>query len=458
MRRAAHKYSQGTIAIAIFAFILTAVPKLNVRVGPVPVYFMDFLIILIAYYAFRRPGFLSGPRPFRVFVIVLFIFAMMGEIVGFIYTGEVFNHVYIVIRTVLAFLVFYSVGQLIRTPQDLQLVLKGLTLGLLATSLIMILTSLPQTRGFVASLLFTNTFLEPAGLRAAERYLDSGESGVRGRTLVGVSIVGASYINIIWPMVAVLYAWPRDIGIWRKMAMAACFLAPLGVLMSYSRGPIIGSILIILATSLLGMHFIRKGILASLALSVVLVLAIGVNSQVFFFERLVNRTQAIVENPYQDERESERILAYVEPFEHVVENPEFLLTGQGNAINRSFRVRAEAAGKASHAVFAVAYYSQGLVAAFVYMALFGSMLLYTLRNMSARVAGPGAMMSQALFASTLGVLPWAIFGHAIVSTPRGAMMFFFLLGMLTVLRHFPLATQARRPTGGRYGYRHPIAV
>jgi hypothetical protein len=38
----------------------------------------------------------------------------------------------------------------------------------------------------------------------------------------------------------------------------------------------------------------------------------------------------------------------------------------------------------------------------------------------------------------LGLLPWAAFGHSIVSAPRGAMMFFFVLGLLTSLRHFPL--------------------
>ncbi len=457
-RRGAIKYSQGVIAIAVFAFVLSCVPKMNIRVGPVPLYLIDLLIILISYYAIRRPGFGAAGRPFATIVVTLFLFALAGEIVGFIYTSAVFDHAYLMARTALAFLVFYSVGQLIRTPQDLLLVLKGLALGLIVTSLLMILTSLPQTRTITADLVLNNSFLDPAGRRVAQSYLRDGDTGVRGRTLVGVSIMGASFINIIWPLVAILYVWPRDIGVWRKVAMVACFLAPLGVLMSYSRGPIIGSILIILATSLLGLRYIRKGILLPLAISAGLVLSVGLDSEAFFFDRLINRTAAVIDNPYADERESERILAYVEPFEHVLEHPEFMLTGQGNAITRSRTVVPEIAGKASHALFAAVYYSQGMVAAILYMFLLFSMFYYTLRHMRMRNEGPGAMLSQALLASSLGVLPWAVFGHAIVTTPRGAMMFFFILGLLSCLRHFPLTSRNPQMKGGAYGYRHPVAV
>lgn len=457
-RRGTYKHSQGAIAIAIFAFVLTAVPKINVRVGPVPMYFMDLLLIVVIYYAVRRPGFAGQARPFGTVVLVLFLLAIAGEMVGFIYTGSVFDHTYIIIRTVLAFLVFYATGQLIRSVEDLELVLKALALGLLVTSSLMILTSIPQTREPVAALILNNNFLDPAGTRISRFYIDTGDSGIRGRTLVGVSIMGASFINMIWPLVAILYVWRQPIGKWRNIAMIACFLAPMGVLMSYSRGPIIGSILIILATLLLGLHLIRKGVLRPLIAGVVVVLLVGVDSNAFFFDRLVNRTNAVLNNPFEDDRESERILAYVEPFEHVVERPEFLLLGQGNAIHRSRNVVPEMAGKASHALFAVAYYSHGMIAAFLYMGLLISMFYYTMRHMRFRQSGEGLYLSQALFASTLGLLPWALFGHAMVSTPRGAMMLFFLLGLMTTLRHFPL--EASRPQAKKVenGYSRHIAV
>jgi len=366
------------IAMAAFVFMLTAVPKINIRIGPVPLYFIDLLIVLIVFYASKRPSFSPNRRPFQWIILTLFIFAMIGEFVGYIYTGAIFEHAYTAARLTLAFLVFYATGQLLREPEDLMLILKAATLGVIVTSSMMILTSLPQTRDIVASLVLNNTFLDPAGKRVAESYLDAGDSGVRGRTLVGVSILGASFINMSWPLAALLYSWPTQIGRWRSVAMVACSLAPMGVLMSYSRGPILGTILILLFVLFFGLKKIRKGILAPVSFGFVLILFVGVNSEIFFFDRLANRTAAVFENPLEDQRESERLLAYVEPFEHVIENPAFLVSGQGIGIYKARWVVPEVAGKASHALFAIAYYANGMIAAILYMFLLVSAFFYAL--------------------------------------------------------------------------------
>jgi hypothetical protein len=439
--------------MAVFAFVLTAVPKMNIRVGPVPLYLIDLIVVLIVYYANQRPGFGPGGRPFQSIILALFLFMILGEFVGFIYTGSVFEHAYQVGRMTLAFLVFYATGQLVRTSEDLELVIKAVALGVIVTASMMILTSLPQTRDFVARYILNNTFLEPAGERVAERYLISDESGVRGRTLVGVSILGASFINMSWPLVALLYSWPGPIGRWRTVAMVACFLAPMGVLMSYSRGPILGSILIVLFVVFLGLRRIKKGIMLPVGFGALLVLTVGVNSEIFFFDRLTNRTAAVFDNPLEDERESERLLSYVEPFEHLVEHPIFLVVGQGVAINRSNTVVPEVAGKANHALFAISYYANGMVAALLYMFLLASAFFYTLRHVKGRRSGMGQCLSHALLASVIGVAPWAIFGHAMVSTPRGAMMFYFVFGLLTTLRHFPVYSNSiqHKETGHAYG-------
>ncbi len=447
------QYSHGTIALAAFVFMLTAVPKLNIRVGPVPLYLIDIMIVLIVYYASRRPGFGSNGRPFQWIIMALFLFTMIGEFVGFIYTGSIFEHVYQAARITFAFLVFYATAQLIRTPEDLELVIKAAALGVIVTASLMILTSLPQTRNFVVRFVLENTFLDPAGRQVAASYLDSGDTGVRGRTLVGVSILGASFINLSWPLAALLYSWPKPIGRWRTVAMVACFLAPMGVLMSYSRGPILGTILIVLFTVFLGLKRIRKGILRPVGFGILLVMMVGVNSEVFFFDRLTNRSTAIFENPLEDERESERLLSYVEPFEHLFGNPAFLFAGQGVAILKSNTVVPEVAGKANHALFAISYYAHGMGAALLHMFLLASAFFYALRHVKGRRSGIGQYFSQALLASVVGMAPWAIFGHAMVTQPRGAMMFYFIFGLLAALRHFPVYsnTSTDKETGHAYG-------
>jgi len=446
-------HSNGIIAMAMFVFVLTAVPKMNVRVGPIPLYFIDALVILIVFYASKRPGFGVNPRPFQWIVSALFGFAMIGEFVGFIYTGSIFEHAYQAGRITLAFLVFYATGQLIRTAEDLELVIKAAALGVIVTASIMILTSLPQTRDIVASLVLDHSFLDPAGERIAERYLSKDDSGARGRTLIGVSILGASFINMSWPLAALLYSWPGKIGRWRTVAMVACFLAPMGVLMSYSRGPIVGSILIILFALFFGLKRVRKGIMLPVIAGTVLVLLVGVNSQVFFFERLTNRTAAVFNDPLADERESERLLAYIEPFGHLIENPQFLIAGQGVAINKSRRVVPEVAGKSNHALFAISYYANGMIAALLYMFLVGSAFFYALQHVKGRRSGIGQYYSHALLACVLALAPWTAFTHAIVSQPRAGMMFFFIFGLLTTLRHFPVHSNSpqNRETGHAHG-------
>jgi len=432
------RHSNGIIAMAAFVFMLTAVPKINIRVGPVPLYFIDILLVLVIFYASKRPGFGPTPRPFQWIVLSIFGFAMVSELIGFIYTGSIFEHAYQAARITLSFLVFYATGQLIRTSEDLELVIKAASLGVIVTASLMILTSLPQTRDFTASTFLNHNFLDPAGERAAEKYLEKGDEGVRGRTLVGVSILGASFINMAWPLAALLYSWPGKIGRWRTVAMVACLLAPMGVLMSYSRGPIIGTVLIILFALFFGLKRVRKGIMLPVMAGTIVILLVGVNSQIFFFERLTNRTAAVFDDPFADKRESERILAYVEPFEHVIENPVFLIAGQGVAINKSRTVVPEVAGKSSHALFAISYFANGMTAALLYMFLLASAFFYALQHVKARRSGIGEYYSHALLACVLGLAPWTIFGHAMISQPRGGMMLFFIFGLLTTLRHFPV--------------------
>jgi hypothetical protein len=203
---------------------------------------------------------------------------------------------------------------------------------------------------------------------------------------------------------------------------------------------------------LLGVQRIRRGIVFPVLVGTAIVLTVGIGSQVFMFDRLTNRTAAIFNDPLSDERESERLLAYSEPFEHVMTHPRFLIVGEGNTIRRS-SAPSEQAGQATHAVFAQAYYAQGMIAALLYMSLIVGSFAFALRQLRRRKGTIGASYSQAILLAVVALLPWAVFGHAIVSTPRGAMFFFLILGLLSSLKHFPLgsALTTRRERGHVHG-------
>lgn len=442
MQHRSVRTTPGVELFAVFVFILIAVPKLNVKIGPVPFYVIDGLIALLLIQAQRLPSLPQGRRPFSGTVQVLFFLAVTSELLGGFRFGTLSESGYIIARTCLVFSVFFITGQLVRSAADVEVVLRAIVVGVIVTASLMILTSLPQTRAATIDFAFSHRFLEPASNKVVESYLGAGETGVRGRTLVGVSILGASFINICWPLAALAWLWPwRMSATWRNLAFIACLLAPMGVLMSYSRGPILGSFLIVVAAIVFGLRRVRRGIVWPIVVGTLLIATVGIGSQLFFFDRLVSRTQAIFDAPLADERESERILAYSEPFAHVVEKPLFLVVGEGITVRYTdvpFGV--EQRGKATHAVFAMAYYAYGMTAAILYVLLLARAFAFLAAHAIARDNKVHTMMSQALFASLVGLLPWAAFGHAPVSTPRGAMLFFLLFGLISGLEHFRAPT------------------
>ena len=434
--------------------MLTAVPKVNVQIGPIPLYMIDVLIGVCLLRSMRLPREYRWRMPFQGLLGTLFFFAILSEGAGVVYSGEILQPLYMAGRTTLAFLVVFITVRLVRGPEEVEIVLKAAVAGLLVTGSLMVLSSLPMTRS-IANIFFSISFLEPAARSVAAAYAEYGDYGVRGRTLVGVSIMGATYINALWPLAALFLVWKRRAGVWRMLAIAACTLAPFAVLMSYSRGPILGSILIVLATLFLGIKSLRGGILRPVLTALVLVMIVGVGSQVFFFDRLVNRTEAIFDDPMADDREAERLLAYVDPFSHLAENPQFMFLGEGVGIQKTGQPF-ENAGRPDHAVFAKAYYVRGMISAVLYMILIVSAVLLALRNCSRASDRRTQAFSAAALLAMIAMLPWAVFGHAIVSMPRGAMMFFFVLGIVAVANRFAAATrqqdQGRQVVDDR---RHP---
>jgi hypothetical protein len=442
-RRAVGARSRGWLIFSLFVFMLMAIPKTNIQLGPIPLYLIDLVIIACLFVAAKQPRQAHAPIPFRGLVITLLIFALLGEVASILYGGRMADAIYIMLRTSLAFSVFFIVYRMVGAVADIEMMLKAATAGVLITASLMIMSSLPFTRS-VANSFFAISFLEPASRSVAAAYAEYGEVGVRGRTLVGVSILGATFINIGWPLAALLWQWPGLGMLWRRLAMAACFLAPMAVLMSYSRGPILGTMLIVLATLVLGLRQVRAGIVQPVLVAACLVAAVGVGSQLFFFDRLVNRTQAMFEDPMSDERESERLFAYIEPFEHLARHPQFLISGQGVSLSRS-GVVTEEAGKATHAVFAKAYYTRGMLAALLHVVVVVLAGLYAWRNLFRALSGPGRALAQAVFLSTVAILPWFAFGHAMISAPRGTMVFFFTLGLLAALSRFAVRATVSAP-------------
>ncbi|MEL7113682.1 MAG: hypothetical protein AAGK93_12235, partial [Pseudomonadota bacterium] len=144
MPRKVRNTTPGIGIFALFVFVLLTVPRLNVKVGPAPLYFIDLLIICLLFLALNKPAMPGGKRKFSGLISAILMFVIVSEIFGMLRFGTLIDSVYITGRTLLAFSVFIIAGQFVRTVHDFELVLRAAALGVLVTATLMILMSLPM--------------------------------------------------------------------------------------------------------------------------------------------------------------------------------------------------------------------------------------------------------------------------------------------------------------------------
>jgi len=430
--------SKSLTLLCLTVFLLVGIPRLNIKFGPVPLYAIDLLLLVTFCYAMRiRPAYRGG-TPFAGFVITILIFAILGELVTLITYGQPLQPIYLIIRELLAFSLFFSVSRIVQSPEDIQAVIKAALLGLIITALMMMMSSMPPTRG-IATAIFSLSFLTPASDGLIKMFdLLQRAGGMRGHSLVGMGILSGAFLNTFWPLVSLLYRWPNLTGGWRRLALAGTILAPLGVVMGYSRGALLGLFFVIGGLMFFGSSRVRRGVIIAFLLGLTVFSIVGWDSDIFYFDRIENRVTAMIENPYKDVRETDRIYAYTEPFEHVVEHPRFFIVGEGISVTKIPEAGGgERAGKAYHVLFAAAYYAYGMLASFIYvfLVIYAFFFLFMQMRRFSGTASISLLYSQALFASMLGMLPWLLLGHAVVSVPRGTMLFFLLLGLIASLKN-----------------------
>lgn len=437
------KYLGATI------FILFAAPRMGYKVWSIPLYFIDFLLAMTAIKASKLSPLVSK-KPFTLLILIILLLALASETLGAFYLGDVIKPFYTSIRTVLALSIFYSASQIVRTRRDLMFLFQCASLGLVITAGMMIISSIPPTRG-IARAIFDIPFLEPISAESINNTFADSEAAKRGRSLVGVSILSGAFINIAWPFVLFLVkarAGGRN-GKLKLIFLAGCVLGPLGVIASYSRGAILGLLLIVAAGLTLRSSSARSAIIGGIFCVGLLIFSVGAKSNLFFFERLEKRTDVILEGNFDDVRESERIDSYTQPIVHLMKNPKFFFVGAGTTYAKVGGISEDSGivkGAADHAVFSRAYYSYGIIASLLYVLLVASGFLFLRRRIYAQDVGPRfeRMISQVLFLSMVGMLPWFIFGHAAVSQPRGAMVFFLVFGLIAALPNLERSEMARR--------------
>ena len=450
-------------------FILTAVPRLNISLGPVPIYIVDICLFgAICFGGLRRPR-IYGQVPLGGLLSTILAFALISEFLSAAFAGSYIEAIYMSSRTCLAIGLFFLVSSSVRNEDDLQYLLKPCVLGLIITTFLMTMTSLPGTRSMVAWI-FKYDFLTPAG---ENFFFKSGhlEHGTRGQSLVGYNIISGWFVCLTWPLAIALYRSPLTSGHWRAIALGVSILAPFGVLFAYSRGALLGMLLLIFGLFLLGERHLKGQIAIAVIVVTGIIGIIGWNSKFFYFERIERRTLATIENPLGNEQEKERFASYIDPFIVVSENPARLFTGEGLATGR--RARRSAIGRgdfsffsrhgrniADHSVFSQATMTYGMIAACCYLLLWVNALrnAYREARFSLKRNGLSRYFPQLVFPTIIGLSAWVAFDKGIIVQPRGAMMFFFVIGMVEVCRNLRIHYRLEQVKDGKTSdkAKHPI--
>lgn len=434
-------YAKALKFLCIMVLLLFGAPKINIKLGPIPLYLIDVFILLTMYYARSLPK-LTYKLPYKNLIQFILFMIILNEFLNGLRIGTLIQPIYLMFRMSLALSLFFTVPKIIRKPEHLTTILKYGLIGAFITATLLITSSLPMTRGF-STLILSNPILTPNAVSLSTSILEAGDSGIRGSSLIGVSILSGAFLNVIWPLLFLLFSFFKPKGILKYIFIITIALVPVGVIMTYSRGAMLGLILV-----LIGIIFFQKGKYRSIVL--VLLIGgyisfsfIGFDSKYFFFERVVERTEAALNNPYDDERESERINAYVQPFEHVLNNPFYFFIGEGWARKKVKNAEVldgneKRGDRSDHAVFAVAYYAYGMITSFVLVFLYFLLTKYTFKimNMTPNNNLFSSKLTRVLFILLIGFFSWFSFDHGALSDARGSMLMFFVYGLVASLRNF----------------------
>lgn len=430
--------------LCLAVFILFAAPKLRITIGSIPLYIIDLISLVTLYQAraLRRPD-SSALRPL---VVGILVFAVLSEWIAGGRIGTVVQPIYIIARTLIAASLFFVLPKIVVSSKQLEPILKAALLGALITSTLMIMTSVPQTRALAINSVFSISILEPSDV--TRRYDIYSEQADRGRSLVGVSILSAAFLNGIWALLFVLRSFPQLTGRWRALLALATILAPVGIVASYSRGAVIGLLLVIMAVLFVNTSTVRRPLVAGVAIVLIVVTWLGWDSSYFYFERLEDATELALEETYTNVSVTERLFSYTEPWAHVTAHPAFLFVGQGFARRTvSGHDLVEGNDAATHSVFAAAYYGYGLLAALLYVGLLFKAISMVWRVVNHSPPGFERTFSGALLAGLMGMSSWFFLGHAAVSEPRGAMFLFFCFGLVATLERLsPIPATRRTPS------------
>lgn len=440
------------VLAALLVLVLLAAPRSRVVFGA-PIYFIDVLAFLVLILPMHGKMYRWAPRiPISGVVPFYLAAVLISEARGMLEYGTPMESVYMMARYTLGISIFFTIPRLVSRPEHINVILKGLVIGTLVSSVVVILYSLGPTRSLVVNALFTKTFLNPGWWKLIEKIaiFGAGEAAMRGRSLIGAATMTAGFLSMTWPLAFILFWRLKSEWLWKNIALATIILGPIAVLMTYGRGAWVMTGVVILLIGVFGLASGRRILLVVVAGIAFAATQLDIDRDLFFFEHIEKKSTVAIENPFDDASILERLLSFVQPFGHVAENPSWIIAGAGRTGGRLARTGSledqlyDEGGLATHSGFAMAYYTFGTMAAIcqvLFIILGFKFILARVRTVP-RQDRDEAVVWQALLMCWCCYTLWWGSGHGMVGEPRGVMLSFLLMGLLVTFEKLRLFRQA----------------
>ena len=104
--------------LCITVLLLFGAPKINIKLGPIPLYLIDIFILLTMYYARSLPK-LTYKTPYKNLVQFILFMILLNELLNGLLIGTLLQPIYLMFRMSLALSLFFTVPKIIRKPEHL---------------------------------------------------------------------------------------------------------------------------------------------------------------------------------------------------------------------------------------------------------------------------------------------------------------------------------------------------
>ncbi len=391
----------------LFIVLLFAFPKLNLKIGPLPIYFIDVVVFYI-WFKHRQKQF----SKLNWISIGLFGFFILHQLIFVAVTKDIGSVMYLTVRhglPLLAIPVFpYVLINLKSKKTQLALILSAIF-----TSFTSVFSSLPATRGIVENII-SFPFLYPSIERQFEKK-GTADQAIRSLSIIGVSNVTG--VLILMAVVLLLYINSQNNKIRHLIWIIIILIA--GAITTYSRTVSIAIILVIFVFFLKynGNRILKITLMSGLSIIAIFWNQLVEKTHLFNFQRLENSIfKPDDESENFNHGKSERLDSYFKPFETLFNKPVYFFMGETINITKSSEeigfVRLKF-NPPDHSLFGRAFYMNGFIVSVLYLYILIFMIYKTFSDLTIGLV-------------IIPVIIWSFFAHGMISSPNGAYMFFLI--------------------------------